>query len=315
MRLDRTCKPRRRWILAAFSMLALLAPAFDGFTPVRADEPRGLGLGRLFRFGKDRDAEPNRPEVADQPGSNPGEVPEPTPATPSPYNPGALNLGAYGTAPRNLPPGSGPAMSPVSATGPATPAFPATSTNRIIPQPRTSEAFTEADPILTRISLGRSDDGQQFGMFFQVHADGTVIDTEGVHHVSHDDLRPLVEALRAADVGRLKGHCGGPPTDFIEQVHLTVYDYSRGRLQANHFSYSGNPQGCDPAVQGLQAAIDALQMKVTSPGMSAASVEAAPATSYSSPNPGAVPVPPFRRRACRPPMMPLRPCRARPPSG
>lgn len=288
MRLDhRSRKTTRRagaCLRAGFAALAVLVPAVDWMsTSAQADEPHGLG--RLFRFGKSRDAEPGRDEprgLFEGPSERSSDAPEPTPSTPSPYNPSALNPGAYGTAPRNL--SSGMTAPPSTATtygqpGASSGSFAAPSANRIIPQPRTSEAVTEADPILTRISLNRSNDGNQFGMFFQVYADGTVIDPEGAHQVSHDDLRPLVEALRAADVGRLHGHCGGPPTDFVEQVHLIVYGHNRGRLQANHFSYSGNPQGCDPSIRALQAAIDALQMKITSPGMPPAPAPSAPVAS------------------------------------
>jgi hypothetical protein len=125
--------------------------------------------------------------------------------------------------------------------------------------------LTESDPILTRITLNRSDDGNQFGMFLQVFADGTILDGEGVHHVGQDDLKPLIEALQAGDVYRLKGHCGGPATDFIESVHVTVFERSLGRLRANSFSYSGNPQGCDNAVRHFHATLDNLQAKITRP--------------------------------------------------
>ena len=76
-------------------------------------------------------------------------------------------------------------------------------------------------------------------------------------------LKPLVEALQSGDLYRLKGHCGGPSTDFIEQVHVVVYERSLGRLRANAFSYSGNPQGCDHAVRHLQTTLDALQAKLS----------------------------------------------------
>ena len=120
-----------------------------------------------------------------------------------------------------------------------------------------SRPATEADPLVTRISLGRSDDGSQFGMFLQVFADGTVLDSEGSTTSAPDALRPLVEAIQSGDLARLKGHCGAPPTDFIEQVHVVVYERSLGRLRANSFSYSGNPQGCDHAVRHLHATLDA----------------------------------------------------------
>ena len=82
-------------------------------------------------------------------------------------------------------------------------------------------------------------------MFLQIFADGTVIDSEGVHHVRPADLKPIVEAVQSGELYRLRGHCGAPSTDFIEYVHIVVYERRLGRLQAHSFSYSGNPQGCD----------------------------------------------------------------------
>jgi hypothetical protein len=138
-----------------------------------------------------------------------------------------------------------------------------TATPRIIPRPRVSRPLTESDPIVTRITLNRSDDGHQFGMFLQVFADGTVIDSEGVHHVGRETLRPIIEALQAGDLYRSRGHCGAPATDFVESVHVIVYERVLGRLRASAFSYSGNPQGCDNAIHQLHAALDNLQSKVT----------------------------------------------------
>lgn len=138
-------------------------------------------------------------------------------------------------------------------------------TPRIRPQPRSSRAVTEADPVLVKVGLLRSDDGKTFGEFLEVFADGTVLDAEGVHHAGPAELRGLINALQDADAGRLRGHCGGPPTDFVEQVHLTVFERSFGRLRANHFSYSGNTKGCNADVQKLHAAINAFHDKLRSP--------------------------------------------------
>ena len=160
-------------------------------------------------------------------------------------------------------------------------------TPRIVPQPRVSRPVTESDPILTRITLDRSDDGNQFGMFLQVYADGTILDSEGVHHVGQDALRPLIEALQAGDLYRFKGHCGAPATDYVEQVQVVVYERSLGRLRANAFSYSGNPQGCDNAIRHLHGTLDNLQAKIvrTVPAGSSASV-----TRTRAPAPPAVPL-------------------------
>jgi len=138
---------------------------------------------------------------------------------------------------------------------------------------------------VTRVSLARSNDGNQFGMFLQVYADGTIIDSDGVHHVSEADLKPVTDALAASELYRLRGHCGSPATDFVEQVHLVVYERSLGRLRANSFSYSGNPQGCDHTVRHLHAALDALQSKISRPTVPApaTTVSARPASSDPAP--------------------------------
>jgi hypothetical protein len=115
------------------------------------------------------------------------------------------------------------------------------------------------------VAIGRSDDGKQFGMCLQVYADGTVLDGEGVHRVGADLMRPLLQAIQAVDASRVRGHCGSPPTDFIEQVHVVVYERAYGKLRANALSYSGNPQGCDAAIRQLHGAIEAIQTKVAGP--------------------------------------------------
>ena len=150
-----------------------------------------------------------------------------------------------------------------------------------------SQAATEADPLITRVSLGRSDDGTQFGMFLQVFADGTVLDSEGTHHVDSQALKPLIEAIQSSDLTRLNGHCGAPATDFIEQVHMVVYERNLGRLRATSFSYSGNPQGCDHAVRHLHATLEALQAKISRHGSSATTSQpvTAPASGPAAPLP------------------------------
>jgi len=124
---------------------------------------------------------------------------------------------------------------------------------------------TSADPLLTRLAVGRSNDGSQFGMLMQVFADGTVIDSEGVHHLRPGDLKPIAESVQSGDLLRIKGHCGAPATDFIEYVHIVVYERRFGRLSANSFSYSGNAQGCDHSIHHLHTVLENLQAKLSRP--------------------------------------------------
>ncbi|MDR3637110.1 MAG: hypothetical protein P4L84_25125 [Isosphaeraceae bacterium] len=208
-----------------------------------ADEPRGLG--RLFRFG-----------------GAPAPISAPTPASslPAPTSPLISDTGAPALPPpaTSLPP-------TVATNPPVISNTPVSPTQRIVPQARTSRPVTDADPLVTRVSLVRSNDGNQFGVFLQVFADGTVIDGEGVHRVGRDALKPVLDALQESDLYRLKGHCGAPATDFTEYVHLVVFERNFGKLRANAFSYSGNPQGCDHAVRHLHGALDTLQTRISRP--------------------------------------------------
>ena len=222
------------------AILVMAAAAIGGDEPSR--------LGRLFRLG-------GSPSTS------------PAPATPSSSTATSMT--------RSMTEYNG---SPALSTPPTT--QPGSSGPRLTPKPRVNKPVTEADPLVTRVSLGKSDNGSQFGMFLQVFADGTVIDGEGVHHVSPEALKPVVDAVASGDLGRFKGHCGGPAGDFIESVHVVAYERSYGRLRANSFSYSGNTQGCDHAVHHLQKVLDDLQTK-----LSPSAPSAAPAPAVSAGNP------------------------------
>lgn len=271
----RNQRASRPGALSLAGVLTVLGLALVSVGAVRAaDEPRGLG--RLFRFGGRTEpatstAKPPAEREPQAPPRDPSRYAEPfdVGAPPSnvvrpyrgPAEPGT-NPAAAGLSPEaGFQPLPSANLGPGAASLPAAPA--AANGGRLVPQPRQARAVTQAPPLLTRVSLGRSDDGHQFGMFLQIFADGTVIDTEGVHKVGADVLRPLVEAMRAAELGRSRPFCGAPATDFVEQVHLVAYDQQRGRLTAHALSYSGNMQGCDPALQKLQEAIDAVQARLS----------------------------------------------------
>jgi hypothetical protein len=162
-------------------------------------------------------------------------------------------------------PNPAPAGGPTSSDGPSTPDLSGTQDGqpRLSPRPRVSSAVTTADPLLTRMALGRSNDGSQFGMLLQVFADGTVIDSEGVHRLSASELRPLVEATQNSELTHVRGHCGTPSNDFIEYVHVVIFERRMGRLQAHSFSYAGNAQGCDNGIRYLHTALENLQAKLS----------------------------------------------------
>jgi len=234
---------------------ALLAPSILlltlGMLPARADDS-GF-LGRLFRLGGDSTASSTNPTPPNQGGpfsydrnsvstANSSQRAQASPLSPAP-------LPAFGGLPQT----------PVT-TPPSAPARPG---QRLSPRPRVSPSITTADPLLTRLALGRSNDGSQFGMFLQVFADGTVIDSEGVHHLRPVDLKPVVDSVQSGDLLRVRGHCGAPATDFIEYVHIVVYERRFGRLSAHSFSYSGNAQGCDHAIHHLHTVLENLQAKLS----------------------------------------------------
>lgn len=230
-------------------LTGLRAPASLGDDPPPARGP----LGRLFRFGSNTDTQA-RPASTTRPGPATSAAPAVTYATP----PSA-----------SLPPSTPDA----SSNGPGP---------KITAQPRVSRPATEADPVVTRVAIGRSDTGSQFAMFLQVFADGTVIDGEGIHHLGPDAMKPLLDALRQGDLYRLKGHCGQPSTDFIVATHVVVYERALGKLRASSFSYSGNPHGCDASVHKLHAALESIQTKLnpaTSASGATANTSVPPTTS------------------------------------
>ena len=289
---ERLCGSPCRRLSALLAGVALLAPAgfiLTSTNPAWADDPRGGLINRLLRIGNRRDASPNRSEAEPAKPNDPDHDHAPLGST----GRGTLGSGVGGTSPyrasgsnpygpgaynplRGNPGSAAPLGMTAGSSGLGLPPSVESSGPRLVPQPRVSRPMTQADPILTRVSIGRSDDGRQFGMFLQVFADGTVLDSEGVHKVGPEAIRPIAEAIRAADLGRLEGFCGGPPTDFVEAIHLVVYDPSRGRLQANYLSCSGNTQGCDPALRNLLAAADALQMKLAPSAVSTTTTTTAP---------------------------------------
>jgi hypothetical protein len=230
-------------IAAGLIVYSVGAPSSFGDEPSR--------LARLFRMG----------------GSNSNSASNSTP--PSSTSPTTSAPSYNGQPAVSTPPSTLPGSNPIAP--------------RVMPRARVNKPITEADPLVTRISLGRSVDGSQFGDFLQVFADGTVIDGVGVHHVSGEALKPVMDAVASGDLGKLKGYCGGPAGDFIENVHVTVFERSMGRLRANAFSYSGNPQGCDHAVHHLQKVLDDLQTKLISPNAPTASNGPAPSQTTTAP--------------------------------
>jgi hypothetical protein len=263
-----------------YAVGASLLLALTGRVSAGGDDAGSGLLGRLFRFGG---------------GSSAG-APAAQPAQPSPALPYG---GSYGNT---LPPGgsSGGSATPLPTFGglPETPPLSGDSgtSQRLTPKSRVTTAVTTADPVLTRFALGRSNDGGSFGMFMQVFADGTVVDSEGVHHVRAADLKPIVDAVQSGELYRLRGHCGAPSTDFIEYVHVVLYERRFGRLQAHSFSYSGNPQGCDHAIRHLHTAAENLQSKLSrQPGS-----EAPAASSILPASPGITGASPDSRAATAP---------------
>jgi hypothetical protein len=235
-------------------------------------------LGRLFRFGNASPQPGSNSSSSTQrsaPSSGRGAGSTTNSGTAAPASPGSpSSLPTFGGLPQ------GPVTTPpTGATGPG---------QRVSPRPRVSPAVTTADPLLTRMALGRSNDGSQFGMFLQVFADGTVIDSEGVHRLRAGDLKPIVDLVQTGDLFRMRGHCGAPATDFIDYVHIVIYERRFGRLMAHSFSYSGNTQGCDQSIQNLHTTVENLQVKLSrQAGARQPAGEASSAPAPLSPSPAA----------------------------
>jgi hypothetical protein len=214
-------------------------------------------FGRIFRLGGNPSS-----SASGSAGRSAGATDR---SAPLPYRSAegpSSSFGFSGTGPRST--ATNPKLG-TSTEGPSTPELAGDSAaqSRISPRPRASGAVTTADPILTRMALGRSNDGSQFGMFLQVFADGTVIDSDGVHKLGASDIRPIAELIQGGELARARGHCSSPAADFVEYVHVVVFERRMGRLQAHSLSYSGNPQGCDSSIRQLHTVLEAMQAKLS----------------------------------------------------
>jgi hypothetical protein len=215
-----------------------------GFVSARADDS-GF-FGRLFRSGSSSSGSSSSNSPSSLPyGSGGNFVPPSSSSTSSP-----ASTSSFGHAPEG--PSTPNVISPSSAPA-----------QRVAPKPRVTPAVTTSDPLLTRFALARSNDGAQFGMSLQVFADGTVLDSEGIHYLRPADMKPILDLVQSGDLGRLHGHCGAPSTDYTEYVQIVAFERRLGRLMANQFSYSGNPQGCDHAIRHLHTVLENLQAKIS----------------------------------------------------
>lgn len=246
--MNRQHRPLFRQLTASGLCVGFLAAGLMA-APLQADDndrPGGFGLSRLFRFGSGASsASREHNHDHDKPTGERiinSDIPEM-----------ARNSGTAGAT-------RGPVGGDVPVFQPAvtSPGFGQNATARISARSAYSGPVTEADPILTRVGIGRADSGSTFGLFLQIYADGTVIDSEGVHRLPTSQIRQIVSVIRGHDFARIKGHCGKPSADFVENVQMIVYDRSMGRLRAHAFSYAGNPEGCDPSVAHLHKAVEDL---------------------------------------------------------
>lgn len=259
-------RPFRRFVRIV--MICGLVTSFAVIRSSADDEPRGGlgGLSRLFRLGSPRhDHQPSQKQKQDD--FDDEEIAR---------VPAGRNYRSGDAAP-------GAAFEPAVTS----PGFGESTNTRLTARPKYVGPVTEAEPVLTRIGIARADSGNSFALFIQIYADGTVIDSEGVHRLPLAQIKPILSVIRGHDFSRIRGHCGQPSADFIENVQMVVYDRSMGRLRAHAFSYAGSPEGCDPSVAHLHKAVDDLILKISSDrtgeSISGANVSTGPAASASEP--------------------------------
>lgn len=237
-----------RWAIA----IALGSACAAAPTVAHADGP-GL-FGRLFKKKEARNANP-APRQNGLPGMT----------RPAPGSAGAdPDAHDHGSGPEGSSlPFTNANANPEPAAPVPGPADPAQARNDPRPAAPTasSRPITEADPLLTRVSLIRGDKGQRFGVFLQIYTDGTVLDSQGIHRLQRSEMAPIIQAIQACDVTRRPAHCGGQSSDYLEAVQFVIHDRSSGKLRAHAFSCSGDIRTCDQGLQRLQMVLDELMTK------------------------------------------------------
>lgn len=140
---------------------------------------------------------------------------------------------------------------------PTTPARPAAS---LVPPP------ANADPLVSRFAVGRATDGSTFGVFLHLYADGTVMDSSGLHHSDPGQLEILRGVLEDLPLDELDHHYPGAAAGDLEVIQMIVYQRSKGRIRAVSFSYSGDPGDAPPAIRRLHSALESFQMHLAGAG-------------------------------------------------
>jgi hypothetical protein len=134
-----------------------------------------------------------------------------------------------------------------------------------------------ADPLLSRFAIGRASDGQTFGLFMHIFADGTVMDSNGLHHSDPAAFERLKDTLRETPLEQLERHTEGTASDYLEVVYLVAYQRAGTKLRAVPLSHAGNTSTAPPSLQRLHAALEAFQAHISSP------VPGTPAAAMSAP--------------------------------
>jgi hypothetical protein len=139
------------------------------------------------------------------------------------------------------------------------------------------------DPLVTRFAVGRATDGSTFGLFMHIYADGTVMDSSGLHNADPTKLEALRDVLSTLPLNALELHYPGPAAGDLEVIQVVVYQRSKGKIRAVPFSYSGDPSEAPPEIRRLHAALESFQMQFAGEGF-----EHSPAPAL-TPTPGLAP--------------------------
>lgn len=206
-------------------------------TTALADGPPSL-FGRLFRRGASTSAAPRRVAPANARDPRSAELLRP----PADFD-------------RPTPPGGQPAAVPPAS---------------LVPAP------ANGDPLVTRLAVGRATDGSTFGLFLQVYADGTVMDSAGLHHADPARLGAVRDALAALPLDGLDHHYPGPAAGDLEVIQLIVYRRSKGKIQAVPVSYSGEPSGAPEEVRRLNEALEDFEIHLAGGPVDAPTTAPAP---------------------------------------
>ncbi|ADV63155.1 hypothetical protein Isop_2584 [Isosphaera pallida ATCC 43644] len=166
-----------------------------------------------------------------------------------------------------------PYLMPNDPSQPTAPAMPPGQPIQPTPNPALVRVVNEPfEPLLTRVTLIRTPDGNSFGVSMHLFTNGWIIDGQGPHRLTPEEFARIRAAARAV---KGQSHRGTSPGGVLtQQSHYVVFEKTRHQTYALPFVISGDLSNAPTELRQLHEALDELAIRLAGPATPGAGSDA-----------------------------------------